>query len=86
MTLSLYERFGSGLPQKPYLPSEEPAEVLSPRSMEETWSLIWQGGWPAVIALKPKERSQFYESFLSTFFDRDLRDLGSIEDLFSDAS
>lgn len=81
MPLSLYERFGSGLLQKPYLPSEEPAEVLSPRSMEETWSLIWQGGWPAVIALTPRERSQFYESFLSTFLDRDLRDLGSIEDL-----
>ena len=67
MPLSLYERFGSGLPQKPYLPSEEPAEVLSPRSMEETWSLIWQGDWPAVKALTPKERSQFYESFLSTW-------------------
>ena len=83
MPLSLYERLGKGLEQKPYRPSEAPVAVLPSRSAEETWQLIWQGAWPAVVSLSAKERGQFYEAFLLTFLDRDLRELGSIEDLSS---
>lgn len=79
MPLSLYERLGLGLRQKPFLPAEEPAAVLPQQPAGEIWPLIWQGAWPGVIALGAKERNAFYEAFLSAFFDRDLRDLCSIE-------
>lgn len=43
--------------------------------------MIWQGAWPAVFDKSVKQREQFFEAFLMTFLERDIRLLGNIEKL-----
>lgn len=81
MPFSIYERFGKGLLQKPFLPTEEQKNNLEIKSMEDTWKIIWQGAWPNVVKKNRKERSQFFEAFISTFLERDVRELENIEKL-----
>ncbi len=79
MPLSIYEREGKGLMQVPYVPSEGFKNELSQKSPQQTWKVIWQGAWPKVIGMSQKERAQFFEAFIQTFIDRDIRTLGNIE-------
>ena len=79
MPLSIYEREGKGLMQVPYVPSEDFKNELSQKSPQQTWKVIWQGAWPKVIGMSQKERAQFFEAFIQTFIDRDIRTLGNIE-------
>ena len=81
MPLSLYERQGKGLQQEPYVPTVSSRDILEKRSTEELWQMIWQGAWPAVFDKSVKQREQFFEAFLMTFLERDIRLLGNIEKL-----
>ena len=81
MPLSIYEREGKGLMQSNYIPSEDLKNHLDPRSTSETWDVIWQGAWPKLTNMNSKGRSQFLESFIQTFLERDIRTLGNIEKL-----
>lgn len=73
MLLSLYERFGEGLKQKPYLPRAIPSAALKSVPQEDFWKIIWQGAWQEVIHLKPRNRKLFYERLLDTHLKRDAR-------------
>lgn len=81
MPLSIYEREGKGLLQTPYLPSNELKTHLDVKSSIETWKIIWQGAWPKLLDMSAKERTQFFEAFVQTFLERDIRTLGNIEKL-----
>lgn len=81
MPLSLYERQGQGLLQNPYLPNLMPSTALTPQSLEETWRIIWQGAWPKVLNYGPKLRDQFFDALLTTFIERDIRELCQIGDI-----
>ena len=78
--LSIYERFGLGLEQKPFLPSNNPCKYLEHKNPKQTFEIIWQGSFPEVITMSPKERKYFYESYCQTYIEKDVRQIINIRD------
>lgn len=71
--LSLYERQGKGLEQKPYLPAADLSRgSLNPMTQEDIWQIIWQGSWPEVSKETPEQRDAFFESLLRTDIEKDV--------------
>lgn len=71
--LSLYERQGKGLQQRPFLPAGDLSRgSLDPLTQEEIWQIIWQGSWPEVAQDDPDQRDAFFESLLRTFVEKDI--------------
>lgn len=83
MPFSIYERQGLGLEQQPFVPQIIPASKLQKHTVDETWKIILQGSFPSVIVASDHERQQFYEAFIRTFLERDLRDFSNLMDLNS---
>lgn len=81
MPLSLYERFGEGLKQKPYLPSKVPSDILQSANKEDLWKIIWQGAWPRVIDMNSRQRRFFYEGLVQTYLQRDIFTEAGVEKL-----
>lgn len=81
MPLSIYEREGKGELQQPYLPSATPSGNLTQCATEKLWEIIWQGAWPALMGKSAKEREQYFEAFISTFLERDIKTLGNVDKL-----
>lgn len=79
MPLSIYEREGKGELQQPYLPSATPSGNLTQCATEKLWEIIWQGAWPALMGKSAKEREQYFEAFISTFLERDIKTLGNVD-------
>lgn len=77
---SIYEREGKGLQQKRYLPGPVHLahSTLARKTIEETWSIIWQGAWPEVIDQDSEGRRWFYESLQETYLSKDIRDLANV--------
>jgi predicted AAA+ superfamily ATPase len=78
--LSIYEREGLGLKQKPFLPSNAPSRTLTHRNVKETFKIIWQGSFPAVIEADAKNRKYFYDSYVKTYLERDVRKIINVRD------
>jgi predicted AAA+ superfamily ATPase len=78
--LSIYEREGIGLKQKQFLPSEKPAAKLKRRNIPDTFKIIWQGSFPDVIYRDEKSRRDFYNSYIQTYLERDVRQLINVGD------
>jgi predicted AAA+ superfamily ATPase len=72
---SIYERFEKGLLQKPFLPTENITSTLKHKSPEETFHIIWQGSFPDVTEKNYKERTAFYDSYVKTYLERDIRQI-----------
>ena len=81
MPMSIYERQGKGALQQPYFPSTTLPGHLNECSTEKLWKIIWQGAWPALIDKSTKEREQYFEAFISTFLERDIKTLGNVDKL-----
>ena len=81
MPLSIYEREGKGKCQQPYFPGADRSPHLEQRSLEELWEMIWQGAWPALINKNKKQREQYFEAFISTFLEKDVKTLGNVDKL-----
>ncbi|MFZ5465412.1 MAG: ATP-binding protein [Pseudomonadota bacterium] len=68
----------------PFLP--EPSGLAArqamaiPLDLQELYSLIWRGSFPALWANPAMNRDLFYASYLQTYVQRDLRDLGRVGD------
>jgi predicted AAA+ superfamily ATPase len=78
---SLYECANQGrLQKRPFLPAKKPAGVLRRRTAAETFRLIWQGAFPAVQNLNPKKRAAFYDAYIQTYIERDVRQLVNVGD------
>lgn len=73
MPLSIYERQGLGLEQKPYVPSINPTNILPSVDKDHIWQTIWQGAWPGVINASPRQRRFFYDALISTYLERDIQ-------------
>ncbi|MDR2429282.1 MAG: ATP-binding protein [Candidatus Margulisbacteria bacterium] len=73
---SIYEREGKGLQSKKYLPTLNPPAKLKRRNVAHTFRIIWQGSFPRAVALKtPDELATFYDSYVQTYIERDVRQL-----------
>jgi predicted AAA+ superfamily ATPase len=77
---SLYEREGKGLLQKPFLPSPQPSAILKRKNAANTFKTIWQGFFPDVQNKDEKSRKDFYESYIRTYLERDVRQIVNIGD------
>jgi len=76
--LSVYEREGFGLIQRPFLPSPEPVCNLRKKGIRETFRIIWQGAFPDVIHKDRKSHKYFFDSYIRTYIERDVRQLINI--------
>ncbi|MDR1366146.1 MAG: ATP-binding protein [Holosporales bacterium] len=72
---SIYEREGLGLKQKPFLPSLMSQSIQKRKGISDTFKTIWQGSFPEVIAKDAKDRVIFYDSYVRTYLERDVRQL-----------
>ena len=81
MPLSLYERLGKGLEQHPYKPGVSPSSTLKGEVGKDLWPIIWQGAWPRVINMTPRQRSFFYSGLVQTYLERDVRTEAGVEKL-----
>ena len=78
--LSIYENAGIGAKQKPFLPSAEPPSMLKRFNTLDTFSIIWQGSFPDVVYRDEKSRKDFYDSYIRTYLERDVRQLINVGD------
>ena len=77
--LSAYEREGIGNKQDPFLPSSTPQKLLIKKSVADTFKIIWQGAFPDVVSkTAPKNWTAFYDSYVRTYLERDVRQLLNI--------
>lgn len=79
LPLSIYEREGKGLLQKPYLPSFNPSEILKHKNVQETWQTVFQGAWPDVIDCDSDARQIFFNQLINLYIANDVVQLNSIE-------
>ena len=77
---SIYERDGKGDLQKPFLPSPEPARILKKRNSADTFKIIWQGAFPDVAGADSEYWEAFYDSYIRTYIERDVRQIINIGD------
>ena len=72
---SIYEREGIGSKQKPFLPSASQPSMLIARNSPDTFRIIWQGSYPDVIYRDEKSRRDFYDSYIRTYLERDVKQI-----------
>jgi predicted AAA+ superfamily ATPase len=77
---SIYERENKGKEQKPFLPSKIETSILNKKNSAETFQILWQGAFPDAIDKNAKERTAFYDSYIQTYLERDVRQIISIGD------
>ena len=77
---SIYERNGIGELQEPFLPAKEIKRNLSHKNSKDTFKVIWQGSAPEVINMDEKTRYYFYDSYIKTYLERDIRKIINIKD------
>lgn len=72
---SIYEREGQGTEQQPFWPKQDQGNALLRKNIADTFKIIWQGAFPAVISKDEKSRMAFYDSYVRTYLERDVRQL-----------
>ena len=82
--LSLKELQEHAEKAEPFLPT---AQQLHKRfksspalSLQQTYSIIWRGSFPAIALDDKKDRDLFYSSYVATYLQRDVRDLTHVGD------
>jgi len=67
------------IPPKPFELDFEKLKERSEKAIavtpQDIYTRIWNGGMPALISGEIKNRDRFYESYISTYLERDVRDL-----------
>ena len=83
MGLSLSE-LNKSVKDKPFFPSLEYIESMRDRSKpyttEEIFQIIYNGSYPALNNGESADRDAFYNSYIRTYIERDIRDLSSVSD------
>jgi len=67
---------------KPFIPefsSLNKAIKMKALTATEVYNHIWEGAFPELIASKKIKREAFYESYIQSYIERDVRDFYSIE-------
>ncbi len=65
----------------PFLPGEDYKNARIPLDIDELYLNIWKGSFPQLIADSSVEVPVFYNSYLQTYLQRDVRDLTQVGDL-----
>jgi predicted AAA+ superfamily ATPase len=68
------------LPGKPFEPSFTLQKSRPVLSMKELYTFIWLGSFPGLCADRDIEWRLFYDSYLSTYIEKDIRVFGNIKD------
>ena len=69
-----------GRPGTPFSP-EGPFAAEKGCSAGELFRRIWTGSYPEVVNAAPRERDFFYSGYVSTYLERDIRNLTGVQDL-----
>lgn len=82
----LSQREITGAPCMPFMPDAPRLltgrEHIRPVAAPELFSRLWQGSMPGLVSGQTPNRDIFYSSYLSTYVERDVRDLsGSVDAL-----
>lgn len=84
--LSQAEIDGQPYRAAPFMPTPEWIEktrdaVKTPLSPGQIYGRIWQGSFPGVVGKSAKERDAFYDSYVRTYVQRDVRDFLNVSDI-----
>ena len=77
---SIYEIENKAKLQKPFLPKKDRKSVLTDKTPKNTFKTIWQGSFPDVVSKNEKDRQRFYDSYVRTYIERDVRKIINISD------
>ncbi|MDR3113284.1 MAG: ATP-binding protein [Endomicrobium sp.] len=77
---SLYELYDKANLHKPFLPQKNRKAVLKRQNVKDTFKLIWQGFFPDVVNKNEKGRAVFYDSYVQTYIERDIRKIINVTD------
>lgn len=77
---SIYERFDKADLQKPFLPKLRPLSILEKKGLIDTYKIIWEGSFPEIINKSAKQWKIFYDSYMRTYLERDIRQLIKVAD------
>lgn len=73
------EKEGKAFAQKPFIPSvgwlEEASKSSSSLDVTDLFSRIWEGSFPVLVSDPEVSREIFYNSYLQTYIERDVRDI-----------
>ena len=58
------------------------SKAVSPASIQEVFARIWRGGMPAIVSGVKKEQAAVYSSYISTYIDRDVKEIADRVDSF----
>ncbi len=75
---SIYELQDKADAQKPFLPEKNRVRILNYKNTQETFRVIWQGSFPGVINKNERDRTIFYDSYIQTYIERDVRQIVNI--------
>lgn len=71
----------------PFIPTaevlREREKIAEPLSVEQVFEKIWRGSYPHVVSDRGKSWHRFYQSYVSTYIERDVREYLKIDDLMS---
>jgi predicted AAA+ superfamily ATPase len=80
--LSYKEIIKKPFSSKPFLPSKELAinkRLTKPLTSPEVFEKIWKVSFPRIIANKNADRKFFYDSYIQTYIERDVKDFYNID-------
>lgn len=58
------------------------SKSVAPASIQEIFERIWRGGMPAIVSGVKKEQAAVYSSYISTYIDRDVKEIADRVDSF----
>lgn len=58
------------------------SKAVAPASIQEVFDRIWRGGMPAIVSGVKKEQAAVYSSYISTYIDRDVKEIADRVDSF----
>lgn len=69
----------AGLPPRPFVPDLDTllaeSRISLPLSASDMYSRIWKGSMPGIVSGRYTDRDVFYSSYVSTYLERDVREL-----------
>ena len=80
--LSLNELRQEGGQRLPFLPTKAISKSFKKMSLDEIYTYIWKGSFPALWQTRSRvtDKELFYNSYVQTYIQRDVRDLANVGD------
>ena len=71
----------AGCTNQPFLPEDFSGSGMNMVEAPELFHRIWRGSFPGMITLQDSDWNTFYNSYVQTYLERDIRDLTQVADL-----